>query len=204
MINVTNYSKSDWYFDYITSESLANLILNGEVLQAGNAELIDASNYSMLTFESGWSDGIDGTFSSLYGGKASNVSDVAAYQVNDQDPVTIPLPAVLPSVTSSANQLLFTADNLNVGEHTVPVIFNGTQSGMPLEIGVFLRKITHTRATSIACFAFFGPSFNYTLRVNPFWIEFWSYSWCRFWLYLSDHASHYDRIAEETKESATC
>ncbi|KAF8830938.1 hypothetical protein HHX47_DHR1000167 [Lentinula edodes] len=71
LINVTNYPNSDWYFDYITYESLNNPAFNGEVLQAGNAELIDASNYSMITFDAGWTDTRnDTTATNIPGSKA--------------------------------------------------------------------------------------------------------------------------------------
>lgn len=59
LINYTNKPKNlgvaAWYLDYITFESLADPVLDGEVLQAGNGNLIDSTNYSMLTFGTGWS-----------------------------------------------------------------------------------------------------------------------------------------------------
>ncbi|KAF9049430.1 hypothetical protein BDP27DRAFT_1434124 [Rhodocollybia butyracea] len=39
-INITNLD-SDWYFDYITYESLVNPVRDGEILQAGNGELLN-------------------------------------------------------------------------------------------------------------------------------------------------------------------
>ncbi|KAJ4498560.1 hypothetical protein C8R41DRAFT_937785 [Lentinula lateritia] len=151
LINVTNYPNSDWYFDYITYESLNNPAFNGEVLQAGNAELIDASNYSMITFDAGWTDTRNGTTAtnipgskailkfngtslSLYGDTSGNVSNTASYQVDNEEPVVFQLPAVPPDLTSLAKQLLFTTSNLSVGEHTVSVAFNGSQSAMPLHL----------------------------------------------------------------------
>lgn len=43
-----------WLFDYIVFESMVNPHLDGEVLQAGNGEFGNATNYSMLTFGPGW------------------------------------------------------------------------------------------------------------------------------------------------------
>ncbi|KIK61846.1 hypothetical protein GYMLUDRAFT_243018 [Collybiopsis luxurians FD-317 M1] len=139
-----------WYFDYITYESLANPVLDGEILQAGSSDIIDASNYSMLIWEPGWSfdSGQDsastnihgsqvvvkfnGTSVSLYGSLLSNVSNVAAYEVDGQAPVQL-------SDTSDneSKQLLFTASNLSIGEHIVAVTFNGSESDMPLAIDYF-------------------------------------------------------------------
>ncbi|KAJ3982656.1 hypothetical protein F5890DRAFT_1567129 [Lentinula detonsa] len=163
LINVTNYSNSDWYFDYITFESLVDPVLDGEVLQAGNAELIDASNYSVLTFGAGWTtDSDDSTVTSIPGSQATlkfngtsvslygdlrNVSNTAAYQIDDQEPVTVQLPA---TVSQEAKQLLFTADNLSVGEHTVAVVFNGSQSGMPFDINFFyMTSLTTSQQASL-------------------------------------------------------
>ncbi|KAJ3813220.1 hypothetical protein F5876DRAFT_74082 [Lentinula aff. lateritia] len=154
LINVTNYPNSNWYFDYITYESLNNPAFNGEVLQAGNAELIDVSNYSMITFDAGWTGTsndttatnipgskailkFNGTSLSLYGDTSGNVSNTASYQVDNEEPVGFQLPAVPPGSTSLAKQLLFTTSNLSVEEHTVSVVFNGSQSAMPLEIAYF-------------------------------------------------------------------
>ncbi|KAF5388960.1 hypothetical protein D9757_005020 [Collybiopsis confluens] len=150
LINVTNFPTSAWSFDYITYESLADPILDGEVLQAGNAELIPATNYSMLSFGPGWSPNPDGTsvtsisgseatikFNgtslSLYGDFLGNVSNTALYQIDAQDSVTVQLSAFEPI----GKQLLFTASDLSVGEHTMVVTFNGTETGMPLDISYF-------------------------------------------------------------------
>ncbi|KIK50471.1 hypothetical protein GYMLUDRAFT_252970 [Collybiopsis luxurians FD-317 M1] len=178
IINVTNYpGSSSWFFDYITFESLADPTVDGETLQAGNAELIDASNYSMLTFGSGWSLNPDdssvtklpgssatmkfndtwtmlsqylpGTSLSLYGGLLNNISNTAAYRVDDQDPIVIQLPGGIGSTTRS-KQVLFTASNLSIGEHTVQVAFNGSQSGMPLDIDYFyVTSLTAAQRASI-------------------------------------------------------
>ncbi|KAF5388958.1 hypothetical protein D9757_005022 [Collybiopsis confluens] len=153
LINVTNYPTSTWYFDYITFESLADPVLDGEVLQAGNAELIDATNYSMLSFGPGWSINPDdssvtsipgstasmkfnGTSISLYGDLLTNVSNTASYQVDDHDPVTVQMPGGIGSTTSSKYPL-FTASDLSVGEHTLVLAFNGSKSGMPLDVNYF-------------------------------------------------------------------
>ncbi|KAJ3866777.1 hypothetical protein EV359DRAFT_79251 [Lentinula novae-zelandiae] len=167
LINVTNYPNSDWYFDYITYESLNNPAFNGEVLQAGNAELIDASNYSMITFDAGWTDTRNGTTAtnipgskailkfngtslSLYGDTSGNVSNTASYQVDNEEPVVFQLPAVPPDLTSLAKQLLFTTSNLSVGEHTVSVAFNGSQSAMPLDIAYFYAtSLTNAQQASL-------------------------------------------------------
>ncbi|KAJ3827364.1 hypothetical protein F5880DRAFT_1241440 [Lentinula raphanica] len=161
VINVTNFANSDWYFDYITYESLVDPALDGEVLQAGNADVIDSSNYSMLTFGAGWTNNEDdttktsipgsnaslkfnGTSVSLYG-DLGNVSNTAAYQIDNEEPVTIKLAA-----SSVDNQLLFTAGNLSVGEHTLVVAFNGSESGMPFDISYFyLTSLTTAQQASL-------------------------------------------------------
>ncbi|KIK62795.1 hypothetical protein GYMLUDRAFT_72528 [Collybiopsis luxurians FD-317 M1] len=167
LINVTNSADSAWYFDYITYESLANPTIDGEVLQAGNAELIDATNYSMLTFGAGWTLNSDdssvtkipgsqatvkfnGTSVSLYGDFLSNVSNTAAYQVDDHAPVTFQLPGQIGS-TISSKQVLFTASDLSVGEHTLVVAFNGSQSGMPLDVDYFyVQSLTSAQQASLS------------------------------------------------------
>ncbi|KAF5388940.1 hypothetical protein D9757_005021 [Collybiopsis confluens] len=188
LINVTNFSTSAWFFDYITYESLANPILDGEVLQVGNAELINTSNYSMLSFGSGWSDNlandssttnipgsfatvkfngkstvcavpnphfISGTSMSLYGNLLTNISNIASYQVDAQDPVTLQLSASEPIY----KQLLFTAPDLSVGEHAVVVTFNGSESGMPLDISYFyVQSLTAAQQTSLVSPSPVSPS----------------------------------------------
>lgn len=43
-----------WLLDYIVFESMVDPHLDGEILQAGNVEIQNATNYSMLTFGPGW------------------------------------------------------------------------------------------------------------------------------------------------------
>ncbi|KAF9063864.1 hypothetical protein BDP27DRAFT_1451032 [Rhodocollybia butyracea] len=153
IINVTNID-SDWFFDYITYESLANPVLDGEVLQAGNGETTNPSNYSMLTFGPGWgpttSDSstvtaiqgseatvkFNGTSLSLYGNLNGSISGAATYTVDAQDPVSFSLPGSNSGLLQK--QHLFTASNFAAGEHTVVVAFDGTAEGMPLDINYFL------------------------------------------------------------------
>ncbi|KAF9018115.1 hypothetical protein BDP27DRAFT_1378475 [Rhodocollybia butyracea] len=167
LINVTNLN-SDWYFDYITYESLVNPVLDGEILQAGNAEQRNPSDYSsMLTFGPGWvqsSNGslattipgseatmkFNGTSLSLYGTLNGNISNTAMYTVDERNPVGFELPGPA-TAASLENQLLFTASNLSAGEHTVVVAFNGTTQGMPLEIGYFLvTSLTAAQQASLS------------------------------------------------------
>lgn len=42
-----------WLLDYIVFESMVNPNLDGEILQAGNVQVGNATNYSMLTFGPG-------------------------------------------------------------------------------------------------------------------------------------------------------
>ncbi|KIK62841.1 hypothetical protein GYMLUDRAFT_242475 [Collybiopsis luxurians FD-317 M1] len=196
LIKVTNYpafisgETTAWYFDYITYESPPNPVLDGEILQAGNPEVMTASNYSALTFGPGWTYVQDefegpayttstripgsnatvrfngrpvvalafkyhiygdtlGTSISLYGDLSSPISNTAAYQVDDQAPVMIQLPGYSDNITLS-NQLLFTASDLKVGEHTLVVTFNGSQSGMPLDIDHFyIQSLTAAQQDSL-------------------------------------------------------
>ncbi|KIK62839.1 hypothetical protein GYMLUDRAFT_260063 [Collybiopsis luxurians FD-317 M1] len=155
LINVTNWPNSVWHLDYITYESLANPDVDGQILQVGNPDLVPSSNYSSLNFGPGWTvdagDGstvtatpgstavlkFNGTSVSLFG-DLSNISNTAAYQIDNDTPVTIQLPGQIGASTSTVtNQLLFTASNLSVAEHTVSVAFNGSQQGMPLDISYF-------------------------------------------------------------------
>lgn len=57
-IIVTNSLESSisWFFDYITFESQIDPVLDGEMLQAGNSDVVNNSltDYSMLTFGPGW------------------------------------------------------------------------------------------------------------------------------------------------------
>lgn len=45
-----------WFFDYITFENQIDPALDGEMLQAGNSDVVNNSltDYSMLTFGPGW------------------------------------------------------------------------------------------------------------------------------------------------------
>ncbi|KAE9397722.1 hypothetical protein BT96DRAFT_921287 [Gymnopus androsaceus JB14] len=190
LINVTNFPNSVWYFDYITFESLADPVFDGEILQAGNGELIDSSNYSMLTFGAGWTDTTEdststsilnsearikfnGTSVTLYGTISSNVSNTAAYQVDEQDPVVFQLPGdpgigldIGPDstpLTAVSKEPLFSAASLGIGEHTVLVAFNGSPSGMPLDINYFyVTSLTAAEQASLA-----SPSSPASTSLSP-------------------------------------
>ncbi|KAJ3926603.1 MAG: hypothetical protein NXY57DRAFT_966347 [Lentinula lateritia] len=132
----------DQDFDYITFESLANPVFDGEVLQDGNVGLIDVLNHSMLTFE-GWivhndhstiTSTLDSIATLKFNGqihiakRPRNVvfsrsvwgpRECAAYRVNDQNSVIFQLPVVsIIKSTLTAKQLLFTAGNFSPGERT--------------------------------------------------------------------------------------
>ncbi|KIK66328.1 hypothetical protein GYMLUDRAFT_70013 [Collybiopsis luxurians FD-317 M1] len=177
LINVTNYRDTAWYFDYITYESLEDPILDGETLQAGNAALIDASNYSMLTFGSGWTEStvddstvtkipgstatikFNGTSVTMFGDLLSNVSNIAEYQVDNQTPVKIQLPGGVSALIPLTNQIIFEASNLSIAEHTVVVTFNGSDSGMPLDVSYFyVQSLTAAQQASLKSFSSGHPN----------------------------------------------
>ncbi|KAE9402385.1 hypothetical protein BT96DRAFT_1017636 [Gymnopus androsaceus JB14] len=158
LITVTNFVNSSWYFDYLTYESLANPQLNGELIQAGNAQLIPSADYSGLTFGPNWfHQGADestettvlnskvtfqfnGTSVSLYGDLDTNISNTASYQIDGSSPVIFQLPEDgMPSNTLN-NILLFNHSNLSIGEHTLVVTSNGSNTGTPLDINYFLAQ----------------------------------------------------------------
>ncbi|KAE9385289.1 hypothetical protein BT96DRAFT_601370 [Gymnopus androsaceus JB14] len=166
VIDITNSVNSTWFFDYLTYESLPNPILNGEMLQAGNQQLIPSANYSMLSFGPGWvnqeqDDSIEtnvvgsevtinfnGTQLALYGDLNSNVSNTAPYQVDERAPVGFEIQG---SGTSSTltNTALFNTD-LSIEEHKVVVTFNGSTSGNPLDINYFLiTSLTQAEQASL-------------------------------------------------------
>ncbi|KIK62832.1 hypothetical protein GYMLUDRAFT_242468 [Collybiopsis luxurians FD-317 M1] len=171
LINVTNHANTIWFFEYITYESWVDPVLDGEVLQAGNADMINASSYSMLTFGPGWNPGngmgtstdtgtpgsevtikFNGTLVSLYGDLTSNFSNTAAYQIDNQAAVGFQLPGDIGSLgpVPGLKQLLFTASDLSVGEHTVAVNFSGSQSGPPLAIDYFyVQSLTAAQQASL-------------------------------------------------------
>ncbi|KAJ3745100.1 hypothetical protein DFH05DRAFT_1557274 [Lentinula detonsa] len=184
LINVTNYSNSDWYFDYITFESLVDPVLDGEVLQAGNAELIDASNYSVLTFGAGWTtDSDDSTVTSIPGSQATlkfngtsvslygdlrNVSNTAAYQIDDQEPVTVQLPA---TVSQEAKQLLFTAQRRRTHRIIIGAVLGSVTAILLLILAVtlLLRKRRQVRLEAATPFEYSGLTttpFQYQDRVH--------------------------------------
>ncbi|KAE9395051.1 hypothetical protein BT96DRAFT_923093 [Gymnopus androsaceus JB14] len=131
-----NSTGSQWFLDYMTYESLANPVLNGETLQAGNTDVAIATDYSMLSFGPGWSHGegapatsqpkanmtinFNGTSLSLYGIKTELPQD-ATYQVDGLEPV--PFNAAQLS-EAGWDQLLFTASNLTAEEHKVVITTN--------------------------------------------------------------------------------
>ncbi|KAF9064743.1 hypothetical protein BDP27DRAFT_1366958 [Rhodocollybia butyracea] len=168
IINVTNID-SDWYFDSITYESLANPVLDGEILQAGNGETTNPSNYSwgptndpsasdssMVTAIQGSEATMkfNGTSLSLYGNLNGSISGAATYTVDKQDPVLVSLPGSNSELLQK--QHLFTTSNLAAGEHTVVVAFNGTAEGMPLDINYFL--VTSLTAAQQAPLSLHPPS----------------------------------------------
>lgn len=54
-----------WLFDYIVFESMVNPDLDGEILQAGNVQVGNATIYSMLTFGPGWTHNETGSYSNI-------------------------------------------------------------------------------------------------------------------------------------------
>ncbi|KAE9386693.1 hypothetical protein BT96DRAFT_928052 [Gymnopus androsaceus JB14] len=146
IINVTYFLAAppgSWSLDYITYESLADPAIDGEILQAGNLEVANVTDYSMLAFGPGWNHFTDsgsdsqpqddsvpsllqsnvtikfnGTSFSLYGGSLGFETN-ATYKVDDLDAVPFPVP----SIQAESNQLLFTASDLGIGEHSSDKLF---------------------------------------------------------------------------------
>ncbi|KAF5346564.1 hypothetical protein D9758_013458 [Tetrapyrgos nigripes] len=165
-INVTNGQKGTmgWFFDYITFESMAEYVpVDGEVLQAGKTEVIsNVTDYGMLSFPSsqGWNfDTFDletfsgnhsnvtltfnGTSVSLFAGLSGLLNNPFAngfYQVDNLDPVDFKVP-ILDSDFS--NQLIWTADKLDSGPHTVLTSFNVSPHS-DLQLGYFLVNAAST------------------------------------------------------------
>ncbi|THU87326.1 hypothetical protein K435DRAFT_804426 [Dendrothele bispora CBS 962.96] len=145
-INVTNPNGTmGWFFDYITFEGMPGFVpTDGQVLQAGKPEVVsNVTDYSMLNFppSQGWN--FDTNDLSTFSGNHSNVTltfngtsvsmfaglfglndDPYAngfYQVDSLDPVGFQVPILS---SDFSNQLIWTADELNIGAHTVLVSFN--------------------------------------------------------------------------------
>ncbi|THV03108.1 hypothetical protein K435DRAFT_792000 [Dendrothele bispora CBS 962.96] len=145
-INVTNPNGTmGWFFDYITFEGMPGFLpTNGQVLQAGKPEVVsNVTDYSMLNFppSQGWN--FDTNDLSTFSGNHSNVTltfngtsvsmfaglfglndDPYAngfYQVDSLDPVGFQVPILS---SDFSNQLIWTADELDIGAHTVLVSFN--------------------------------------------------------------------------------
>ncbi|KIK62840.1 hypothetical protein GYMLUDRAFT_242474 [Collybiopsis luxurians FD-317 M1] len=153
VIEITNYpgivsgTTTAWYFDYITYESSANPLAH---IWARMDELEGTYVTSTRIPGSEATVKFNGTSISLYGDLTSDISNTAAYQVDDQAPILIQLTRSPNDNVTLAKQLLFTASDLSVGEHTVVVIFNGTQSGMPLDIDYFyIRSLTAAQQESL-------------------------------------------------------
>ncbi|KAE9404527.1 hypothetical protein BT96DRAFT_1016329 [Gymnopus androsaceus JB14] len=172
----------NWSLDYITYESLVNPAIDGEILQAGNLDVANVTDYSMLTFGPNWThntgpDGFsvtnssqsdvtmkfNGTSFSLYGG-SSGFAPNATYKVDDLDAVPFPVLA-----SSGSDQLLFTASDLGIGEHTAVINVNG--SNIPFQISYFyvtsLTKAEQASLNSPSSSTPSIPSSTTTATSNP-------------------------------------
>ncbi|KAE9382807.1 hypothetical protein BT96DRAFT_168639 [Gymnopus androsaceus JB14] len=113
IISVTYFSNPTgyWSLDYITYESLVNPAIDGEILQVGNLDVANGTDYNMLTIGPGWgltgparpggkflpkafqsnmTIKLNGTSLSLYGDNFGGVPN-ATYKVDDLDLPTLAL-----------------------------------------------------------------------------------------------------------------
>ncbi|KAE9398300.1 hypothetical protein BT96DRAFT_976538 [Gymnopus androsaceus JB14] len=150
-----------WSLDYITYESLVNPEIDGEILQAGNLDVANVTDYSMLTFGPNWNHITDppeaissslqsnvtikfnGTSFSLYGDN-SGVTPNATYKVDGRDAVPFPVP---PSDVGF-HQLLFTASDLGIEEHTA--VITVVNNSLLFEINYFyVTSLTKAEQASL-------------------------------------------------------
>ncbi|KAE9382797.1 hypothetical protein BT96DRAFT_951887 [Gymnopus androsaceus JB14] len=151
-----------WSLDYITYESLVNPAIDGEILQVGNLDVANGTDYNMLTIGPGWgltgparpggkflpkafqsnmTIKLNGTSLSLYGDNFGGVPN-ATYKVDDLD--------VVPFSVSSlgVNQLLFTASNLGIGEHKAVITGNGTDTAFDISY-FYVTSVTKAEQQSL-------------------------------------------------------
>ncbi|KAK7472130.1 hypothetical protein VKT23_000252 [Stygiomarasmius scandens] len=160
VLNVINSTgtTAGLFVDYIVYETLPGASVDGEILQMGNGDVdFPANRDQHLSFSPGWVENLsfanictdtpgsfvtvkfNGTGIQFYGELVAKnlASNRMIYQLDDQDPEEFQL--LTPGDGHNRkHQMLFEAQSLSPGEHTVAVTHNGTAPGMPLIVDYFL------------------------------------------------------------------
>jgi hypothetical protein len=83
---------------------------------------------------------------------SDGTSTSSTYSIDDQTPISFPIPAS-PDNNTHFNQILFNTEQLSPGEHTLVVTYSGNSTSAPLSLNYFVQEganSTSSNSSSIA------------------------------------------------------